>query len=361
MTAKIKSIKYTDLVNSLLANLSNREYQVLAKRNCLADFPKHTLEQIGKDFNITRERVRQIEKDGLKRLRSLDYVKLNLPINDLQSIISQYLQEHGGVMAETHLMEKLLNNTSPKEQAEQEQKALEFVLSTVLADGVERVNHGTEFHIVWKLEDTDFNKAVEIASILKQLIEKNKQPLHLNDLEESFNNHKEYSYIDQHQAENKAIIESLVRLNKDINKNILDQYGIHNWTTIRPKRMTDKAYLIMLREQRPLHFAEVADLINQANFDRKKAIPATVHNELILDDKYVLVGRGIYALKDWGFQEGTVADIITDVLKQKGPMTKKDLMEQVLKQRLVQKTTITLVLMNKDKFKRTEQGEYTLV
>jgi len=356
MTAKIKTISYAELVASLLAQLPDREREVLQKRNALSAFPKHTLEKIGNDFNITRERVRQIEKDGLKKLKSLDYAKLKLPVSDLEKIILDYLNTYGGVMSEDHLIDILLN-----QETDEEKNSLDFVLANILGQDIERVRGVSDHYIIWKLPKTNLDQVLDVASALHEIIDGHGQPLRVEDLLDKFQSHKHYKTVSEMEAEIDSIIEALLRLRKDLNSNILGQWGKSHWTTIRPKRMTDKAYLIMLRENKPLHFADVAELINQAGFDRKKAHPSTVHNELILDDKYVLVGRGIYALRDWGYQEGTVNDIITQILNEKGPLVKKDLVEEVLKQRLVQKTTITLALMDKNKFARTEDGKYKLV
>ena len=93
MTAKLKTISYVDLVNSLLAHLPQREKEVLQKRNALGTFPRHTLEQIGKDFNITRERVRQIEREGVKKIKSLDMNKSKLPLKDLEAAVLEFLQK----------------------------------------------------------------------------------------------------------------------------------------------------------------------------------------------------------------------------------------------------------------------------
>ncbi len=356
MKVKIKTISYADLVDALLASLPNREREVLQKRNALANQPKYTLEQIGKDFNITRERVRQIEKEGLKKIKVLDSAKAKSPLAELEAAVSEYLKIYGGIMSENQLIDKLL-----QEKQEQEAKALNFILANILAEKFARVDNVVDHYIIWKLEAVNLDEALEIASALKNIIENHANPLTLEDLIARFKDHKHYQIVDQKEAENQLILEALLNTRKDLSRNILGQWGLANWPTVRPKRMTDKAYLIMLREGRPLHFVEVADLINQADFDRKRAHPATVHNELILDNKYVLVGRGIYALREWGYQEGTVADIIEKILKEKGPLAKRDLTEEVLKQRLVQKTTITLVLMNKDKFVRLEDGAYNLV
>jgi hypothetical protein len=355
MSVKIKTISYAELVDALLGYLPEREREVLQKRNALANMPQSTLEEIGEQYNITRERVRQIEKEGLRKLLNLDYEKNELPIPDLQAQIEEYLKSHGGLMAENHLAEKLL-----LKQETEEEKALSFLLGYILGSKFNKAEDLDEYHIIWHLDNVNLDEFLAIAEALKELLEKQASPLHLEDLHEKFQSHNLYEKVDKAPGDNQAIIEALLRARRDIGKNILDQWGLNDWNTIKPKRMTDKAYLIMLREGKPLHFTEVADLINQANFDSKKACPATVHNELILDDKYVLVGRGIYALRDWGYAEGTVSDIIENILKEKGALAKNDLIDEVLKQRLVQKTTIALALMNKDRFSRLEDGRYTL-
>jgi hypothetical protein len=358
MSAKFRIISYADLASDLLDNLPEREREVLQRRNALGQIAEaNTLEQIGNDFNITRERVRQIEREGNKKLKGLDYQKLKLPIADLVSQVEEHLKYHGGLMSEDHLVEKLIKE---REQKEEEVRALNFILDSIIAAKFVRVDDLSDYQVIWKLNHVNLDEALAIADTLKGLIVKHGQPLHLEDLLDQFQPHELYGQVDANEAENQAIIEALLRARKDVKPNILKQWGLAIWNTITPKRMTDKAYLIMLREKKPLHFVEVADLINQADFDRKKACPATVHNELILDDKYVLVGRGIYALKEWGYQEGTVADIISNILAQEGPQTKQELMDKVLKQRLVQKTTVILALMDKNKFSRLADGRYAL-
>ncbi|MDD5341532.1 MAG: sigma factor-like helix-turn-helix DNA-binding protein [Patescibacteria group bacterium] len=355
MSTKIKTICYAELTDSLLSNLQEREREVLQKRNGLANFPEATLEEIGELYNITRERVRQIEKEGLRKLLNLDYEKNKLPISDVQNQIEAYLLAHGGLMSENHLAEKLL----AKQEADEE-KALYFLMGHILGSKFSIVDDLEDYHTIWHVKTINLDEILKIGEALREFIAKQNSPIQLNDLHEKFQSHNLYEQINKASGDNQAIIEALLRLRNDLGRNILEQWGLADWSTIKPKRMTDKAYLIMLREKKPLHFKEVADLINAANFDSKKACPATVHNELILDDKYVLVGRGTYALSDWGYQEGTVADIIERILKDKGAIAKKELQDEVLKQRMVQKTTIALALMNKDKFARLEDGRYSL-
>jgi predicted transcriptional regulator len=110
-----------------------------------------------------------------------------------------------------------------------------------------------------------------------------------------------------------------------------------------------------------MHFTEIASEINKNAFDGKIAYAPTVHNELILDPKYVLVGRGIYALSEWGYRPGNVADVIIDILKEDGPLTKDQIIDKVLERRNVKRSTVYLALMNHDKIKRNDKGRYFLV
>ena len=357
MNSKLKTISFNDVIVALLAQLSEREADVLAKRNALNNQEQYTLEEIGKEYNVTRERVRQIENEGIRKIKSIDNAQVQAPVKTIESIIGELLLQHGGAMSEDHLMEQLLDERN----SDNERNAVDFLLTHVLAAQFERVDATGDFNAIWKIGSMSIDTYLTIANHLYKIISEQKRPITVTDLVNEIREHNLFDYIDKNSAKNDVMIEALLRMRKDINKNILSEWGIKNWKTITPKRMTDKAYLIMKREGRPLHFEEITDLINQACFDKKKACAATVHNELILDDKYVLVGRGLYALKEHGYEEGTVADIIAKLLREQSPMTKDEIIDQVLKQRMVQKTTVTLALMKKDRFARNESGAYTLV
>jgi hypothetical protein len=160
--------------------------------------------------------------------------------------------------------------------------------------------------------------------------------------------------------ENKAIY-SILQAAGDIEQNKFGYWGLSPWREIKPKTINDKIYLTLKYHGKPLHFVEIAEKINDIGFDKKSANAATVHNELILDDKYVLVGRGLYSLKEWGYKEGTVADVIVNILKEAaGPLTRDEILEKVLEQRLVKKATIVLALMDRNKFEKVEGEKYKL-
>jgi hypothetical protein len=139
------------------------------------------------------------------------------------------------------------------------------------------------------------------------------------------------------------------------------EWGLADWPETSPRGVGDKAYAVLRRHGRPEHFTAITELINQASFDHNRANAQTVHNELIKDRRFVLVGRGLYGLTEWGYIPGTVADVIESLMTEAGyPLTRDEVIEKVMEQRQVKKNTILLGLQNQDRFVRTEEDRYTL-
>ena len=66
---EVVNTKLSEQISSVLADLTPREEQVLRKRFGIGEKSDHTLEEVGKLFNVTRERIRQIEAKALRKLR----------------------------------------------------------------------------------------------------------------------------------------------------------------------------------------------------------------------------------------------------------------------------------------------------
>jgi RNA polymerase primary sigma factor len=66
---EVVSTKLSEQIAKVLADLTPREEQVLRKRFGIGEKSDHTLEEVGKLFNVTRERIRQIEAKALRKLR----------------------------------------------------------------------------------------------------------------------------------------------------------------------------------------------------------------------------------------------------------------------------------------------------
>ena len=181
-------------------------------------------------------------------------------------------------------------------------------------------------------------------------------------MEWRFKKDKKTFSLEELEKNNKDVFASCIGISKEIQKNPEGKYGLRNWLEINPRGIKDKAYLVLKKKEEPLHFTQIASLIEETVFsNQKKVHTATVHNELIKDNRFILVGRGLYALKEWGYETGVVKDIILKSLKQaKRPLTKDEIVDKVLKQRFVKENTVLLNLQNRQYFVRDEKGRYNI-
>jgi hypothetical protein len=75
----------------------------------------------------------------------------------------------------------------------------------------------------------------------------------------------------------------------------------------------------------------------------------------------VLVGRGLYALSEWGYMSGIVKDVIRKILEKHGPLTKEEIVQKVLNERYVKENTILVNLQNPKHFRKDKEGKYSFV
>ncbi len=318
---------YTKVCNSLLKNLPDRTKEIIVRRFGLKG-EKESLEAIGQSHGITRERVRQIEADGLSIIQ-----EKSVKYQDVFSYFLKTLDSLGGIKKTKDFISIF----------SKEENQIAFLL--YLTKEIEKKPENKDYFGFY------YNKDKKIAEVYKTIdkviayLKKKKKPLTLDEIKADFKIVNLETYFD---------------ISKKIKKDPEGRVGLKNWLEIDPKGIKDKAYLIFQKIGKPLHFTQVAELIENSPFvpEGKKIYVTTVHNELIKDSRFVLVGRGIYALKEWGYQPGVVKDIIIDLLKKQGPLPKEAIFANVLKKRFVQENTIYLNLQDKQKFLRDEKGKY---
>ena len=154
-------------------------------------------------------------------------------------------------------------------------------------------------------------------------------------------------------------IGAIARLSKQV-ANLDDKWGLAKWASVNPRTIRDKVYIVLKDSKKPMHYSEIARLIRDRGLNRNNSTDPAIHNELIKDDRFVLVGRGIYALAEYGYKKGSITDVITEVLRQHGPMYRDDIVREVLKARQVRETTILLNLQSRPQFKRVDKNKYAL-
>ena len=329
------------LVKKLLSEVPERAREVLIYRFGLGTSSRRdTLEAIGERWSITRERVRQIEAAGIESIRNSKVFKDS---QDAFDELSSYIDSLGGIVPEEILLQGL---------AEDEKAKNRFRFLLVVGSAFFRERETDDFYARWHV---DHKTADTVHTALSRLYEG------LDDAEVLSEGDIINRFLDELKDVNAAyrneeILKRWLTISKTISKNPLSEWGRSHAPAIRTKGIRDYAYLVIKQKGEPMHFADVATSI--VKVFSKKAHVATTHNELIKDSRFVLVGRGLYALAEWGFSPGVVRDVIRDVLAKK-PLTRDEVIKEVKKVRYVKDNTILVNLGDTRHFKRNKDGTYS--
>ena len=356
----LASFNPLEIISKLFSELGSREQDILRRRFGLHGKGNETLEQIGKNYQVTRERVRQIENAAIRNIRGFNYFEET--VKPVEMVVLAALEKHGGIMSEEHMLEYVLQG----EQGDEAYcKHLLFLLEKLTKNRIVREQR-PGFYPSWRIDFVDWERVDQTIGELERILLAHGQPITRDELLRKFretsvfSDHKSHFNFDPEEAHP---IHAHLRTTTRIRPNPFGEWGLSHWNTVTPKRMGDKIYLVMKKHGEPLHFRDIAEHINKAGFDdAKQAYPPTVHNELILDERYVLVGRGIYGLKEWGFVPGVVSDVIFSILKEApSGLSRDQIVDAVLKQRMVKKGTVYLALSNDQRFSKDGQGRYLAV
>ncbi len=319
-----------------------REREIITRRFGLYD-RRETLEQIGELLGITRERVRQLEKAIIIRLKIAADENKIASVASFEKIFIRNLTELGRIARVQDLTDHLMGRTT--DQRERAHVAFIAELAPNLTVVDENDNY---FHSAGIAEYGDDKKIKNEVDEIVKVIKKHGEPLTVEQI------HDQLSY------EHPSHIRALASVSKSL-AHLKDNWGLIKWPTVNPKNIRDKIYVILAEKGKPMHFSEIAKSIKASSFKRKDVTTQAIHNELIKDRRFVLIGRGIYALDSWGFSKGTVSDIIVDVLrKSETPLHRDEIVKRVLKSRQVKETTILLNLQSKPQFKRVAKATYSL-
>lgn len=323
---------YQEISNDITSGLPDRTRSIISRRFGLdkrssQKVKKESLESIGNSYGITRERVRQIEKDGI------DKVKANL--GKYKTIFSRFKEKivgFGGVKREDLYISSLCDKGAANHAF--------FLLE--ISDLFSKFSGSTDFHSFWALDKNHINSTKVGVDSIKSTLNKEKVPLKIDYF---------YNTLPSISTEK---VNSYLEISKHIHLNSDGFFGFNHWSEVNPRSIKDKIHLVMKKNGKPLHFSEVAKMI-------EGSLVQTVHNELIKDPRFILVGRGIYALKEWGYSSGEIKQVIKDILtKSKKPISKDEIIEKVLQKRVVKKSTIIQNLCNKKNFIRTPNGGYVV-
>ncbi|OIO44615.1 hypothetical protein COX24_01825 [bacterium (Candidatus Gribaldobacteria) CG23_combo_of_CG06-09_8_20_14_all_37_87_8] len=329
------------ICQNIISQIPEKHRDVIERRFGLSDKKSATLQKIGESFNITRERVRQIERDVLKKAMKIGFDE---KIEDFFQYLNDYLKQSGGAKREDLLIAGFTNNEADKNC---------FLFLLALAPGIERFSDNPETFAFWANDKQAKEKIIQTANLLVSKIKQGGSPV------------KEKALIQLSGTKNNPFLKICLEISKHLAKNPLGEFGLSAWAEIKPRGVRDAIYLILKHHKKPLHFKDIAHFSNDFQgrgiFASKKVLPQTAHNELIRDERFILVGRGTYALKEWGYESGTVKEVIKNILIKSGSsLTKAEVLSQVKAQRIVKDNTVYLNLSNRAEFTQDQSGKYKI-
>ncbi len=345
-----KQTIYGAVIDQLLSELKKRSRNVLIRRFGLDGKKPSVLDAIGKDLGVARERIRQIEFDSFKKLRKVDKSE------DFKQIINyakQQIESLGGFCEKSELKNILKPNLTDLERNQlmfilNSEKSLVFRKGTLKTGGF------------WFIEGNDVQKEVLKAhGFIVKFLKENNQPVKLADIVAYLKETEVGRFFAGNEGKSRA--EMICKISRLIDSNLIKQFGLKNWKTIAERGTREKAYLVLRKHKKPLHFREITNFINDY-WKEREALPQTVHNELIKDkNRFVLVGRGIYGLESWGLIPGTVKELIIMYMqKQNAPATREEIVEYVLKNKKVKRATILVTLSNNNCFLKSGKDCFCL-
>ncbi|MFA6917323.1 MAG: sigma factor-like helix-turn-helix DNA-binding protein [Candidatus Gracilibacteria bacterium] len=335
------------LVGNLLLLLSDKEKTVIQKRFSLGDNKKSTLEEIGQEFSVTRERIRQIEKNALVKMKRNVF---NTALRHLHDYVGYVINEHGGIVKEDEIHDNLKKNLVTGTNVNRGS----LQLSLALHDDLECIGNTINFYPYVKYKNIPEYSLKYVSDNLIGYLSKKGDVEGLVQIQNDLGTVLKETDFDINRTK------SLVSIDKRLTLLDNDLVGLMEWRHINPRTLRDKILYVLKNEKKPLHFTYITEKIMQSSFDNRPVNLQAVHNELIRHDQFVLIGRGIYALRDWGYERGTVAEVIEGILKEKHELEQDEIINLVMKQRQVKRITIVLALKNSEKFERTGRKMYKL-
>ncbi len=337
------------LVAKCLGSLPKRQQDVLEGRCGLKNGREMTLAALGSRYGVTRERIRQIQNLSLDEIRSR---AAENGLDGFVQLLSAHMDSVGGLREQSMLVSDLAHLLEDGGDKKTFANRVKFLLEA--SDKVAFHPADKDFHAFWYVDDSSLKKASGFISSLAKSLSGNKEAvLAGKKFDEHFKDAAKLCSVSE------IIGSNYVAASKKFMSNHFGDVGLSAWPEINPKTSRDFAYLVIKKEGQPLHFTTIAERINNVRKNKKTNFQ-TVHNELIKDARFVLVGRGVYGLEEFGIMAGTAREVMAELLKKHGPQRSRDLVKLVLEKRMFKENTLLLNLQNKSHFKRTDDGRYFL-
>jgi hypothetical protein len=334
------------LTNSLLSALSDRQREIIVGRYGLEKSGRaETLAALGARFKITRERVRQIQVGAMALVK--DRMLKDPNWRRLIAKGEKFLKDGGGAVRDREFLAEFQPSVPGISL-----NHLNFIAEATGGFNFHREDR--DFHSFFYLDKPSFKAASGFLEQWTALLKsKKKEVLAKNKYQELLEDFLKRKDIKPAWAAN------YLSISKKVGRNPYGDHGLTEWAEIAPKTIRDRVYLVLKKKKEPMHFQAIAQTVAET-FAGRRVSPPTVHNELIKDGRFVLVGRGMYALREHGYEPGTAREVIKRILKKHGPLRPREIILAVQKERFFKPNTVLVNLQNKAHFARLADGTYKI-
>lgn len=336
------------IASEIFKVLTEKEQSVITQRFDLDGQGKKTLDNIGQKYAVTRERIRQIESVALTKLRR---TMKNTQIKPIVQIAHDILIANGGLLIESALISKILTEIGQASEVDGN-----FIRVALTVDNdTHQIFDRMRLRRCWAENDISKQLALKVGDIIVSCLKKEKDAMTIDKLTATAKAVLTQKKIDA----SPELIQSTIAIDTRL-ASLDGKVGLVEWRHIKPRALRDKAFIVLQRHGQPLHFTEITNAIIEAHFDQKPVRTPAVHNELIRSEKFVLVGRGLYALRSWGRQGGIVPEVLGRIVKNaKSPLTKQEIIDLAQKEREVKTGTIVLNLQKHPNIVSNGNGTYS--
>lgn len=306
------------IIEKVFSPLEDRTKEIMKLRYGLKDDHFHTLESIGNRFNITRERVRQIEQKTMKRLRRL--ARRKIVSEYLEKLVAQFIipfiKQSYGIITRDEINVFLSKKYSQKEEIQLSSSFLSKVyfdnrpfftsFLTVVDDGVYAVDIPSK--ILYK----------QVIEWAKRRLKIAKKPMALIALSDKILKDN-LSYTDK---ATKYFTERFVKrcllITKDIGRDKTDLFGLWEWDYFHPTRLKDMVKRTLFEVGESAHFTQITLLMNELYPNKGPFKPHNINATLQrFNEIFVWIKPGVYGLKTWGLKRPPyVIDYLVKLLRQ---------------------------------------------
>ena len=316
-------------LQELLNQCAERPRNIVQARFGLGSEGPKTLDAIGKKYGITRERVRQIVRSVVRDIRNRK--KEEVKLKEMCDRIISTIESKSGILTQEELYTILAQGDN------HEVGAIRFFIENfVEVRSLKQTAQQEQCLATQGFQQKQWNELIRTVDVIF-----NEHPSTLSE-KQLF-----ASVVKRLPVFEITRVFDYLRVSRMFKKNVFGMWGRAEWEDVTPKGTRDKIYLILKSLKKPLHFREITNLIDENGLQKnnRKTHYQTVHNELIKDKRFVLVGRGIYALDGWGYEQGTIRDLITKILREaKRSLTRDEIFEKISVLREAKRSTVVINL-----------------